>query len=88
MTRLYLPASVTSKIAARCTVCGKPFWEREIRRGGAYERHVVACAEEHAEDLRSAGDRLGWNGEDFGDGEYRRWVEKYAQEIIEGRKRM
>lgn len=86
---LWLPPAVFLEAAARCQCCGKPFTERDMRRGGAYEKHVVACAEEHDEELRAlrhANDPV--IGEDVGDTELKLWIDKHRVALIEGRKRL
>ncbi len=66
--------------------CGTLFYPGDERR---YERHVVACAERHDREIQAIVDH---NRElslpDIQDVEFERWVQKWAPEIMEERKKM
>lgn len=73
----------------RCECCPErtPFWDGEER---AFERHVVACAARHDEQLRA----LSWrqrapaifDPQVSGDVELGRWIAVHRDALLEGRK--
>lgn len=89
--RLIVVRDAARKPSFYCRVpgCDAVFYDDELR---AYERHVAACSDQHADELR--GESLRERAPDFfdpvngGDVELRRWARENATAIIEGRLRM
>ena len=75
---LWLP----KKVAYRCRLCQKPFFENELR---TFTQHVNQCRRDHEEQIQEMAHRHRYPlGE--GDVEMEKWVEDNKVELIEGRK--
>jgi hypothetical protein len=74
----------------RCECCPErtPFWDGEER---AFERHVVACAAEHDEQLRALSLREQMpailDPQRSGDTEFERWIRAHRDALLKGRKK-
>lgn len=73
----------------RCLVCQQPFYEDE---SSAYERHVVACASSHEDELRQRSLRVKapalYDPEQSGDVEFGKWVRANRKALIDGTLKM
>jgi hypothetical protein len=76
--------------ATHCTLCGHPFFEREIGPGGAFERHVMSHPIEdmHPHSLHTQAPGLfDSNSEASGDVEWGQYIRRMNEERPEGWRR-
>lgn len=87
---LIIPSSVADREPPVffCAVCKEGFGKS---KAADYQRHVVACAERHEDDLRAMSPRAkapGIFGDEGWDVEFEQWVRDNKRGIIDGKVKM